>query len=170
MASNGRNIVDGDLSVRGTLTMGAIKLPDGSVGDAEFDPTDPLSAVNQQHQFNRMYVQGKSTDTVISETRPIHLAFGAGTAIVIRAGVVDACVGNATITIDLKKNGASILSSTILIDSTMADYDSTEGTVDSAEEDYVTSDVFELVITVAAGTGTLGKGLFVVVVFREDSE
>ena len=90
----------------------------------------------------------------------IHNAAAAGTIIAVRAGVLVACVGDATITIDVHKNGVSILTSTFNITSSYSPYDDPlEGTISSGT--VAAGDIIEVEITVNAGSGTLGKGVFV---------
>ncbi len=142
-----------------------VTLPASCVGDTEFDATDPLTATQQEHRHTGRLSQVHGS-AATAERRVVHVARGDGTVEAVRAGVVVACVGDSTITVDVKKNGTSILSATIGLDSGDAAYAKVDGTVSTAA--YVAGDVFEVVVTVAAGTGTLGQGLFVDVVFTED--
>ena len=85
----------------------------------------------------------------------------------VRAGVVVAAVGDSTVTIDLYKNGASILSAPIVLDNTNTAYTEETGTLSS--DDLVQGDCLEVVVTVSAGTGTLPQGLYVEVDVHEDA-
>jgi hypothetical protein len=82
-----------------------------------------------------------------------------------RCGPVAAAVGDSTATVDLYKNGASILSAGVLIDSGDAAFAVLTGSISSAA--YVAGDVFEVVITISAGTGTLPQGVWGQPTFRE---
>jgi hypothetical protein len=77
-----------------------------------------------------------------------------------KAGSVTACVGAATITVDLKKNGTSVLSAPITLNSSSTAYVVQSGTVTTTS--LVAGDVLEVVVTATAGGGTLGNGVFAV--------
>lgn len=162
--SSSSSTIDGDLIVRGTVRAGNFQVPDNSVGDSQFNSADPLTAIKQEHQFNRLYEQARGASVAAKRTA-FHLAIAEGQFLDVRAGVTQACIGDSTITVDIYKNGTTILSSTISLSSSQAAYDQVVGTISSM--DYAAADVFEVVVTVAAGTGTLGQGLFVHGVFRE---
>jgi len=53
------------------------------------------------------------------------------------------------------------------VDSGDAAFAKVAGTV--TDDDYVAGDVFETVVTVSAGSGTLGQGVFVDLVFDEEA-
>lgn len=128
---------------------------------------DVLAATKQQQQYIEHYSQESGT-TATAEDRVIHTVYGDdGTIVAFEAGCVVACVGNATVSVDLHKNGASILSSAIELDSADAAYAVVAGTIDDA--DIEDGDVLEVIVTVSAGTGTLGKGVFASLVIREDA-
>ena len=90
---------------------------------------------------------------------------GAGTIIDFSAGVLAAAVGAATVTIDLKKNGTTILAGLLTIDNTLAINTLKFNTPSSLT--LATNDVLTLVITAAAGGGTLPTGLFINVRYSE---
>lgn len=71
-------------------------------------------------------------------------------------------------TVDLKKNGTSVLTSTVTIDHTVAAY--TQVAASIATNTYVAGDVFEVVVTATAGGGTLPQGLFVALITREAAQ
>ena len=87
--------------------------------------------------------------------------------IAIEAGVVVQAAGAATVTVDLRKNGTTILSGVITLNNTHVAYAEVAGTISSAR--YVTGDVFEIVLTATAGGGTLPQGVYVNTIFREGS-
>jgi hypothetical protein len=82
-----------------------------------------------------------------------------GTIKSVHAACVTLCTVDATCTIDVKKNGTTILSATIVLDSGNTVWVPEEGTlsVTSAVED----DMISITVTVAAGAGALGTGLTV---------
>ena len=83
-----------------------------------------------------------------------HVVVGAtGTLRYFAAGNVSPLTGAATIAVDLKKNGTTVLTGTITLDSGDAAYAVVEGTLDGDEDDLVAGDV----LTVHADyTVTLG--------------
>ena len=101
------------------------------------------------------------------ESAQIHVVVGAtGTLQKFSGGSVVANTGAATITVDLHKNGASILTAAIVLDNGDAAYAVVEGVISSSS--VVADDVLEVVITVNAGGGTLGKGVFASLDLYED--
>lgn len=150
--------IDGDVQVRGNLRCVTINLPATCVGDAQVSGSSPITASKLQHQHSKTFAQANGS-AAVAERRVIHIAYGAaGTVLAFRTGVVTVATGDSTVTVDLYKNGASILSATVTIDNTKAAFARTTATLSSAS--YVAGDIFEVVLTVSAGTGTLPQGLF----------
>lgn len=83
----------------------------------------------------------------------------------VRAGVSVACIGDSTITVDVRKNGTSILSSTIVLDNSNTAFAEESGSISTSS--YAAGDDLEVVVTVSAGTGTLGQGLHVDLILNE---
>lgn len=159
--------IPGDLRVRGFVTANGFNFPANSVGDSEFDSGRPLTATKQEHQFNERYSQVHGS-AAVSARVPIHTAFDAGEVIDIRAKCSVIPVGAATVTVDLYKNGVSVLTGVITLDNSVTAYVS-ETTGISPPGTYVADDEFHMVVTATAGGGTLPQGLSVLVVFREGS-
>jgi hypothetical protein len=72
------------------------------------------------------------------------------------------------VTVQLKKNGANVLASAIVLDSGNAAF-AGEAAPGFTGTNYVAGDVFEVDVTAAANTGTLGQGLFAALSVREDA-
>ncbi len=161
--------IDGDLTVGGTLTPKYINLPAGSVSNNSVEAGAAMDADKLEHQHQPCYAQESDT-TAAAEDFVLHVIRGAtGQMMAFSAGCVVANIGAAVVTVDLHKNGSSMLTAAITIDSGDAAYAIVEGTIDPAKEDLVVGDVLELVVTVAAGGGTLGKGVFAQAVIVEDA-
>lgn len=159
---------DEEIVARAGLSVsGPVRIPAGSLGDTEFAAGNPLTAAKQQHQFVKGYAQAHGS-AAADERRVIHVARGAGTVVTWRAGPVAAAVGDSTCTVDLTKNGASVLSAVPSIDSGDAAFAKLTGTVSGAS--YVAGDVFEVVIDATVGTGTLPQGVWGEAVFREAAD
>lgn len=143
---------------------GGVTLPQSCVGDAQFSSVAPLTADKQQHQYPQRHTQAHGT-AAAAERRVVHVAKSAGQVADFLAGVVVACVGDSTISVDLRKNGTTVLSAAVGLSSANAAFAKVTGTISVAN--YAPGDVFEVVVTVSAGTGALGQGLFAQAVFRE---
>lgn len=139
-------------------------VPTSSFGDREIDVTDPILATKLKHQYAPTLAQVHGS-AAVTERKVVHVAKSAGNVTGIEAGIVVAAVGAATVTIDLRKNGTTILSGVITIDVANSAYAKEAGVI--SVDSYSLGDVFELVITATAGGGTLPQGLFVSTVFRE---
>lgn len=164
MAIDGQFQVPGDMFVNGTFRANAMDIPDNSVSNSTFDISAPLDATKQFHQY---LVKLNQNGTASTETRTVHQAYGDGRLIVAYATIKTAAIGAATVTLDVKKNGTSILSGAWVIGNTTVAFGVSLGTLNPASQDYLQDDVFEITATAAAGGGTLPTGLLVTLVLRE---
>ena len=158
--------IEEDGQFRGTVTFLHLVPSAGCILDAHVAANAKIAASKLQHQHREVYAQESDT-TAAAEQRVVHVVKGtAGQVRTIKAGCVTPCVGDATITVDLLKNGASILTATFDLTSAQSAYDLVAGTID--DDTLAGGDVLEVDIAVSAGTGTLGKGVFVYVDLWED--
>jgi hypothetical protein len=128
-----------------------------------------LAADKQEHQYRITHAQESGT-TAVAETIVRHVVRGAtGSIIDFEAGCVVPCVGSDTISVDLTKNGTSVLVSTISLTSSQSARELVAGVLDPSYTDLVDGDVLEVAITVSAATGTMGKGPFASFTIREDA-
>lgn len=144
-----------DIIGDGALTIG---------GRVNFSPTAdvPANALNFQH--NKIYAQNGSAASV---TIPIHECRGtAGTIRSFRAGSIAIAVGAATVTVDLKKNGVTVLSAVITLDTGNAARVSEAGTLSTTS--LAAGDLLEVVVVATAGGGTLPTGLWCTLLVDED--
>lgn len=161
-------VIPGDLIVRGAFGAGSMAVPANAIGDAEVTAARPISAAKLQQRFQTHASQTKTAGVSVAERRVIRVIVGAtGTILSLLAGLQTALVGDATTTINLYKNGSSILTAALVLTSATAAYATAAASVATAS--LVVGDVLEIVITVAAGTGTLGQGLFVQLNHNEDA-
>jgi len=124
-----------------------------------------LEASKLEHQHRAVYAQESAT-ACADEARVAHVVKGtAGTLKTFKAGCVVACVGDSTITVDLTKDGVSVLTAAISLSVAQAAYQLVEGVIDSAA--VAAGDVLEVVIDGTVGTGTLGLGVFAFVDLHE---
>lgn len=160
----GLSVHNGDLNVTGTLRVGALSLPATCVVDANVSGSSPLTAGKTRHRHAVTEAQAHGTASVARRSA-VRVAHAAGEVVAVRAGVSVACVGDSTISVDVTKNGTTILSAPVGIDSGDLAFALVAGVVSDAP--YVAGDVFEVQVTVSAGTGTLGQGVFCDLVFDE---
>jgi hypothetical protein len=155
-----------NLQINGQLSATSMVIPPGSLTDAGVNASAKIAATKLQHQHRVPFAQPSAT-TASSVTQVLHSVYGAtAIAIAFRAGCIVPCVGAATITVDLKKNGASILSAPISLGSANAIRQLIAGTITSPN--LVVNDVLEMVVVATAGGGTIGQGLFVELTVNED--
>jgi hypothetical protein len=151
-----------DLNVQGRLTVQSIVLPAATVTNASVATDAAIAASKLGHRVFRGHAQN---GTAASVTVPIHVATAAGTIVSLKAGVIGAAVGAATVTVNLLKGNATVLGGVTTIDSSTAARTAIDGTITTPA--YVAGAFFELVITATAGGGTLPTGLIVEVAFDE---
>jgi hypothetical protein len=155
----------GDLYVAGNITGKTMTVPDGSVTNAAVAATAGIAASKLRHTFRQRYAQPNTTAT--TETRVIHLVVGAtGTINGFSAGSIVANIGAATVTVDLRKNGATVLTGVITLNNANTAYVPAAGVI--ASPNVVAGDVLSVVITATAGGGTLATGAYCEVNLDED--
>ena len=158
-----QSIIPTDLIVGGTLSATVTTLSASSVTDSKVAAAADIAATKVRHQHRAMWQQPNTAAT--AETRVIHHAYADGDIIAVKAGSIAAAVGDSTVTIDVKKNGTTILSGTIQLDNANAAYTAEAGSLSVLT--FVAGDVFTAVITISAGTGTLPTGVYVALTVNE---
>lgn len=159
--------IENDLHVSGALTCKSFTPPAGSMDDQAIKAGAKVQASKLQHQHRLNYAQPNVA--AVAETKAVYVCYGAaGTIKDFRAGSIVKCTGNATITVDLKKNGTTVLQAPITLDSTNQDRVAEAGTVTTSA--LAAGDLLEVVVTASAGTGALGTGLFAVLTVEEDAQ
>ena len=118
---------------KGNVTFaGNVTLPDGCVDKENVEPGAGVEATKQEHQHRAVYRQESDT-TAAAESRVVHVVKGAaGTLQDFKAGSVVANVGDSTISVDLHKNGVTVLTAPIDLDSGDSAYDVVAGVISSA--------------------------------------
>ena len=81
-----------------------------------------------------------------------------GTINEVVAGSIAKAVGDSTVTIDIKKNGTTILNAVVTLDNANTARVVEVGSINSGA--FVAGDWIEAVITATVGTGTLPYGVF----------
>lgn len=160
--------LEGSLNLKGDLIMssgGLITLPLGSVGDASVSASSPLGVDKTTHQINHIYTQKHGTAVASDPGSVIHIAGASGVVQSVKVAVRTIPIGAATVTVDIKKNGTSIMTGVVTIDNANVAYTAETGAITTTA--YVVGDFFEAVLVATAGGGTLPQGIGVEVVFRE---
>lgn len=148
-----------DLFVRGTLVPSAITLPQNSITSGEQVKAGAnIPADKTEQRFFPNWSQPNSAAT--TETRTLFVARRSGTVNEVLAGSIAAAIGDSTVTLDVKKNGTTILSAVITLDNSNTARVAELGAI-SGGGTFVAGDWFETVITATVGTGTLPTGVFV---------
>lgn len=160
------HLVEEEAQFRGPVTFLDAKLNTGCVQKSHVQASAGIEADKLEHQ-HRAICEQESDTTATAQDHVVHVVKGlTGTIKTVKAGCVVSCVGDATITVDLHKNGTTVLTGAITLTSAQAAYELVAGTIENAA--VVADDVLEIVVTVDAGTGTLGKGMFAYVDLFED--
>lgn len=160
----------GDVYVDGSLSARIIVLPVNTVNDASVIAATGIQATKLQHQYEQSYKQSFA-NTIAVDRQMIHWVKGATATIVeFRITATTAMVGNATAVIDLLKNGTSILTAQITLDSTTAAF-AIKNPAGFTSTALLIGDFLEVnVVSVNAGTGTLAKGFSAELIVREDAQ
>ena len=164
------SLVDGDLRVSGTFSAGTLIVPNNTVVNASIQASAGIDASKLEHQHQpTIWLSDYATNAAVTR-RVVHVVRGA-TAVIwdFKVGAAIAATVDATATIDLKKNGTSILSSSISLTATTAAFALKGGSFSSTA--LVQNDVLEIdVSAVSAGAGALAKGLFATLEIREAAQ
>lgn len=166
--ATGTNVIDGDLLVRGKANFASLNIPAGTVTDAMIEALAGIAASKLQHVHRKEFAQGSASNAAAA-TQVIHVVIGTtATVMSVKAGAVVPAIGAATATVDIKHNGTSILSSAITLNSSQTARQLVSATISTPA--LAAGDVLEIVITAAAGGGTLAQGVFAVVDIFEDAQ
>ena len=158
--------IESDVYIAGDLSARSVSLPNATVTNAMVAASAGIAASKLQHQHRVHFSQANVT--AAAETRVIYRCYGAtGTLLQFAAGSIAACTGNATVTVDLKKNGTTVLSSVITLDNGNSARVAEAGTLNVTA--LAVGDVLEVVVAVNAGSGSLGTGLFAAVTLQEEA-
>lgn len=158
------NRIEGDFHVNGNFSAKTMTLPDGNVTNAKVASGADLGAEKMEHLH---VLTGAQPNTAAAdETRAVHVVHGAtGTILAFEAGSIAIAVGDATCTVDLKKNGTTVLTAPITLDSSSANRVAQAGTLSVTS--LVDGDLLEVVVDGTIGTGTLPTGVYWSVKLKE---
>jgi len=121
-----------------------VTLPDSTVTNAKVSASAAIAATKLEHQTSKTYAQ-PSDQTAAFDSQVIHTVYGStGTIVAFEVGAVVACTSTSTVDVDLHKNGTSILSSPVEIDSADTAYTLVSGTVSTST--LADGDVLEVIV------------------------
>lgn len=162
----GTMIVPDNLSVRGTVVATSISLTSASITSAMIAAGANINADKLEHRH--VITHGQDNAAAAAQERVVHVVKGTtGLIESVSVGSIVAATGDSTVTIDVEKNGTSVLSSAVTLNSSSAALTEIAATVDGAQDDLAAGDILSIVITVSAGTGTLPTGVFVNITLDE---
>ena len=162
--------IQGDVIVTGNISPASFTAPSSQfVGDTQVKTGAKISASKLQTRISKIIADNNSA-VATSYRRTIWRVFGATCALQdFRIGIAGtAAVGAATVTVDLFKNGSTILTATVQITNALAQYGTVAASLAAGALTLVAGDVLEISITATAGGGTLPNGFFAALVGYED--
>ena len=148
----GVSTLQSDVYVNGNFSAKTMQLASASVGDAQVQSAANINAYKLSHLHRQVYSQ-PSGAAVVGESRVVFEALNTGTITDFRAGAVTIPVGADTCSVDLKKNGTSVLSAPLSITSSFVSRVSQAATI--ATPGVVAGDILEVVVTPNHTSGTL---------------
>lgn len=150
-----------DLIFSPTSTVG---LPDNTVKNGMVSPTDPLDANKTDNSYRAVLAQNDSAE---DETKYAFMARGAGTFLKFRVIQKTACAGLSKVTVDVKKNGVSIINAVITLDSSSAINTPIAGIISTGT--FAADDYIEIIINAtASGTDALATRVMAQLDYDED--
>lgn len=147
----------GDVVVTGALVgMTSFAHPAGSIGNVDVSASAAIAASKLQRSLRHSVFQdGTAADKT-------YIAFFCKSAVTFKHFTVSNLTPNAgssTVTVDVQKNGVTILSAVVTLDNGDAAYSELEGTITTttaADGDYITI----VIDAVQSGTDALATGVF----------
>jgi hypothetical protein len=150
----------GDTYVNGTLQAKTLIVPAGAIVDSNVAAGANIDALKLRHVTVVTHRQKDGT-AVVTQTELVGIIAGAtGTILTFQACLTAACTGAGTVTVDLQKNGVSVLSAAISFSNADAANAVKAGTINTAA--VVQGDLLRVVVTATAGGGAVGQGLVAV--------
>ena len=153
----GLNTIDGDMVVKGRLSPTLLDIPDNIIVDADVSSSAKIATTKLQHRHQVGFGQPNTAAT--TETRSLFIARSIGTIMEIGAGSIAIAIGNSTVTVNVLKNGTTVLTAVITLDNANVARTIELGTISVAG--LVAGDYLEVVLVATIGTGTLPTGVFV---------
>lgn len=162
-----QSVVEGDLLVRGALVAQSLPIPANAVTDASIQAGAGVQYTKVQQQRSKVLALSDHTVDAAVTRKVIHRVRGAtGTLLKFGVGATQAAGASSSATVDLKKNGSTVLTATITLDNTTSGYTLKEAAGFTSAA-LVTGDVLEVDVTAVSGANK-PKGLFAFLETKED--
>ncbi len=160
------SVFPGDVRASGNIIGQGLFIEDPTITDAMISPVAAIDADKQEHYYEKQYSQ-LATANAATDRQVLHVVRGSsGSVVELAIGARTAGTGTSTVTVDLKKNGTTILTGSASLTSATAAFALLLASIATAT--LATGDVLELHITaVSAGSGALPIGLFAQLRVRE---
>jgi hypothetical protein len=161
------NVIQGDTRIAGTLAPQGFTPPAGCINNAAIPAGAGVAASKLEHQHQIATVHCNHATSIAADRRQIHKVMGA-TGTITSFGVVATVITGATTTttVDLYKNGSSILSAAISLTSSTAIYIELQAAGFTSAA-VVAGDILEAVISISGSN--LPKGVTTHLNLREDA-
>jgi hypothetical protein len=159
--------IPNNVTVAGAFRAGSMVIPPGSVGDDELKAAG-LSADVLQHQHQLTTWLSDHATNAAAKRVVAHQVYGAAAEVVaFGVGCTVAPTLTGTCTVELRKNGTTILTAPVVLDNTNAAF-VIEEAAGFASTALVAGDVLEVEVAGTSGS-TLPKGVHTRLVVREDA-
>lgn len=160
------SIQQGDMHVAGTLSAQSMTLPVGCITAANIANGAAIETSKSKQQHVKVHTCGFDyNDAVAAARHVIHVVNGAtGLVQRFKAGLLGHITNGGTATVNLYKNGSTILSAPITLSNSQADREVVSATISSMS--VAVDDVLEVVLAVASAPD--GTGFFCELVVDED--
>lgn len=157
-----------DFYIGGSLFVsGGFALPDNAITDAKVVAGANVAAAKLEHQYEPTIKLSDHATSVAAQRVPAHKVRGAtGSVEEFKVDCSVLATGGSSCTVDLLKNGVSILTAPITLDSTATVNTAVFGAIASAG--LVAGDRLDVVV--AGVTGTTAKGVAAYPVVREKAQ
>jgi len=154
-------------SFDGPVTATGFNLPAGSITDALIESDANLDADKLEHRQVGRHAPG---GTAASGTFPLATVYGAtARRVSARAGSIAIAIGDSTVTVNIKKNGTSILTGGTAITFNSGNTARLMVNLGVTTTTAAAGDFFEAVLVATVGTGTLPTGFIVEIQFDEEA-
>lgn len=156
--------IQGNVNITGHLSAGSMTVPANTVLDDNVRSDADIEATKLQHQHQITRALSPHATAASTKREVLHSVYGAtGTITSFSVGATVAPTGGDSVVVDLLKNGTTVLSGTVTLDSGNSNFVPEDGTVSVTS--LVAGDVLE--VNVSSVSGTTCKGLYARLVVRE---
>lgn len=148
-------VLPGNVYAENLVVGGSVSFPTGSINPEALSTSDQASplSVTQQHAMRYAQEVGPVAATY---RQVIGRARSTGTVVRVYAGCVTPAVGDSEVEIDVLKNGVSIMTAVVTINSSTVAFESKTGLVTTSS--FSAGDIFEANFVASMNTGTLPEG------------